>query len=138
MKWRAKPVLLARQMLTVLALLHIQQTLLRIIAIAGPATTQELARYCGYRVPGVSLTKIERLLSGLRKAQALTAYRISSNPADGVVWAVPGQPKPANLSERRRKVQSVVVERRETAPRESWWIQSSRDGFEQALERRWS
>ncbi len=127
--------MLTRNLLAAIQTFRVQQAILVVISRVGPATTRELAGYCHYRLPSVTHSKLQRLLTHLRRASALCMYRLTPDPSYGAVWALPGQPKPPKLTHQRPR--RAVAPRPRSGPSESWWVQSTREGFQQALDRRW-
>ena len=126
------PSFLARNMVAAISTFRLQQALLRIVAIAGPVTTQQLIGYCRYRLPSVGVVTLRRRLTQLRKARALRTYRLHAHAS---VWVLPGQPRPEKRKERRMVLQPS--RQRDESPKESWWVQNSREDFSRALEERW-
>lgn len=127
--------MLTRNLLAAIQTFRVQQALLVVLSRVGPATTRELAGYCRYRLPTVTHRKLQRLLTHLRRASALCMYRLTPDPSYGVVWALPGQPKPPKLTHQRRR--GSVAPRTPSGPSESWWVQPTREMFIQAKEHRW-
>ncbi len=138
--------LLARNMAAALTRLRAQRMVCRILALAGPSTTGELAVYCGRHdglmaraVKPLSRKTLQRLLTELHDVQQVQKYPTGQGRGNckSVFWALPGQPQP----DRRARSESPTQhpERRQGERRQgSWWATGSRDEFRQALERRWS
>lgn len=102
---------------------------LEMLEIAGPSTTADLVVYARYRLPAMSQTTLQRILTRLRGTMAITVYHLGQRR---VLWALPGQPKPVTK-------RAPAPRRREPPPppRTSWWLDQDRETFYQTVHRRW-
>lgn len=118
----AQRVILQRNLIGAMRTYMTEVALLKMLVIAGPSTTRDLCGYARFRLPEVSRTTVQRLLTQLRRAQAIKVYPVGQRR---MLWALPCQPRP------RVRKSPVVVARPKVKPTPlvSWWLDVDRAQF---------
>lgn len=130
-------------MLAAIRNIDAQLTLVWVLKMAGPCTTSDLLAFAMPHVAQLSMKRLQRLLTGLRKAGGVknrkpTASAVTHSATP--VWCLPGQaPTPEIRREERRATIRPAKDRRKPVEHGSWWAADmTREAFSAAVRQRWA